>query len=730
MKAILEATREKLARFSQQAQAQNGGSGASPDSRFDGVVPLVVPPSKKGETNTNNNRRGRTYTRDTLHHPALLEEINDMITTGLKRLKEEREKASQLLHEIHERSDTGAQSDRLALYRTAFQRYIDESSIYKQFLTAFMHEYDRGIDELREQVRSLSSVRLELPMQLAENSDRFKLQALEHKKSTEELLRRVSQLEGALAQTQRKLSLTEAEYRDYCVGSETMRGQWEEMRVSCIRLTNSLQRHEDEKKRAKVADASRQAEFVAAKINEHKSQEQAERLTIILQEMEAVQSTLVTKEAVEEQLSLIKHLRAELKNKEDQHRDFISRYSTLKAAIESSYAASEARGGGKSSSSDRSDVLVVDGVTLSGRTIRACVEKLLNQVANLQSSLGVLENQLASDEGTKEILDDADAATEVIFHSPWSHFEALGMHAHIPPYLRAVGRVQNFFMSRRDAAKLIREIMGALRTQEQAAEDNLAAAMLDNSSLKRDAVMPPKAPFSVFFEKYLTNKYCGKGVEVAYNLIDCLKKYSQESDCRLFSMLLEDVLPSDIWFDLSESLAAITETMKREESRQYGNVAAKRLSIEAFIRLLKKILPNKTEMSIARVSRALALETSSNRLVDLDRCLAEKDFTWSIVSEELRQQYINEIIEFVDSVSEQVESSRDSPSELHSTLADLREALLRADPKKPRAEVNSYLARGCGVSLEQMLLMEAKRVEIPLEDFMRRLRSGLLKKSQ
>lgn len=707
MKALLEATREKLSHYAE------GGE-------FSGVAP-VAPTRAPTQTNRGG---GRSFKQSvsTLRHPALLEELLGMVTKGLKDL--DGQHGGEGHHE----------ADRLAVYRAAFQRYLDESSIYKGFLTGFAHEHDVAIDALRKQVASLSSVRLELPLQMAETSDKARAQAAEHQERTAALLKRISQLEGSLATTERKLKSTETEYREYRENSAKMRSQWEEMRVSCMRLTTSLSRHEEDKKRSKVSDAARQADFVAAKINERKSQEQAERLTVMLQELEAIQATLITKEAVEEQQGLIKHLQQELKAKEALHTDLINRYSILKAAIEASYDQHHAHhthhthhahrgsGGGK-------HAVVVDGVTLDGRAIRATMERLLNQVATLQASLGLLESQIAS-EGTVEMLDDADAATEVVFSSPWSHFEGLGMHASVPPYLRAVGRVQNFFMSRRDMARLMREIMGTLQAQERAQEEAAAAALLANPGSKRQEP-PPRGPVSSFFEKYLAEKYhsSSKGTEVAYNMMDCLKKYNQESDCRLFAMLLEDLLPPDVWFDLHHTLLTVTEHMKREEARLYGNAAAKRLSIEAFLRALKKVLPNKTDMQIARISRALTLETASNRLVDLERCLGDGDCTWSSVSEELRQQYITEIIDFFDAVTAEVDRARESDQALHAPLADLREALLRADPKKPRAEVNLYLARGCGVSLENMLIMEAKRQDVPLGEFLRRLRGGLLKRS-
>lgn len=58
-----------------------------------------------------------------------------------------------------------------------------------------------------------------------------------------------------------------------------------------------------------------------------------------------------------------------------------------------------------------------------------------------------------------------------------------------------------------------------------------------------------------------------------------------------------------------------------------------------------------------------------------------------------------------------------------------RDALVFADPDNPRAGVNRLLARGCGVSVEEMLLMEGRSVQVSIETFKQNLKKGLLKKS-
>lgn len=737
MKRLLEQTREKVAMLTAASEVRDS------ESDFEGLVPYPSVPATVQQPNLAPKPHrgvGRVYNRSTTHHPALLDEINDLISDGLKRLERERQQQEGRPEDEEEEdgyeSELSFQSDRLLIYRAAFQRFMDESLIYKPFLQAFIREYDQCVESLRAQLRALASVRLELPTQQAQAASRIRDLSSEHNQRNDELQRRIIQLENNLAATERKLNMSQTEFQEYRESSEKMRSQWEEMRVSCIRLTSSLARHDEDAKRNKVIDAARQAEFVAAKINEKKAQEQAERLTLILQEMEAVQSTLITKEAVEQQLATIASLRADLKKNENVHRDLINRYSTLKAAIEEAYSSPSGN------APSRAPLSVPVGLLATGKNggqqqqltkdnIRVAIERLLDQIKELKVALAITESQIASDEADKEQLDDANSVSGDIFRSSWSHFEGLGMHPSIPAYLRTVGKVQNFFMSRRDTAKLIKDIMGACFIAEQqriAAEEQQAAK---NSVPTVGIIKSVGEPFSVFFAKFLQDKYGSspKATEVAYNLTDCLKKYAQESDCRLFALILDDALPADVWFDLHATLASLLSALKSEEARQAVGKHGAKLTVESVLRMLKKTFPNKSEQAVGRVARALVLETTSNRFVDLDRCLGEHDFSWSLVSEELRQQYINETIEFYDSVTEGVDKCREMPSDTTSNVGSLRAALVFCDPKKPRSEINAYLSRGCGVSLEQMLIMEAKRSEVRLDAFLGRLKKGLLKKT-
>ena len=63
------------------------------------------------------------------------------------------------------------------------------------------------------------------------------------------------------------------------------------------------------------------------------------------------------------------------------------------------------------------------------------------------------------------------------------------------------------------------------------------------------------------------------------------------------------------------------------------------------------------------------------------------------------------------------------------TLKKAREALKEADPFRNRAEMNRWLAAGAACPVEEMLIKEAKRLPLALDQFKTNLTAILLKKT-
>jgi hypothetical protein len=75
-------------------------------------------------------------------------------------------------------------------------------------------------------------------------------------------------------------------------------------------------------------------------------------------------------------------------------------------------------------------------------------------------------------------------------------------------------------------------------------------------------------------------------------------------------------------------------------------------------------------------------------------------------------------------------SEVDPESGVHGiTLRRYREAIVASDGNKTRSEVNRVMAYCSKMTIEDMLLTEARRTSLPLEDIIQRLKSRLVKKS-
>ena len=97
-------------------------------------------------------------------------------------------------------------------------------------------------------------------------------------------------------------------------------------------------------------------------------------------------------------------------------------------------------------------------------------------------------------------------------------------------------------------------------------------------------------------------------------------------------------------------------------------------------------------------------------------------------AELVRSQYIVECSEFDKRVSDLINKAKE-PGTNDGLLSKIREAIVNADPNKSRPEVNELIARGCDATVEEALLMEAKKDLVSIEAFQKRIRKELLKKS-
>eukprot|EP01039_Chlorochromonas_danica_P006671 gene6671-7372_t len=281
-----------------------------------------------------------------------------------------------------------------------------------------------------------------------------------------------------------------------------------------------------------------------------------------------------------------------------------------------------------------------------------------------------------------------------------------------------------------------------------------SSSLLSSSLLES---MPLNPKFSTFIEYYLKDKYKNSllATEMYYNILDALKRFANLSDCKLFSTVFEEKMSIEIKDDLQSMLDMLQDETIKECKLQNGTgnndisvasnsssapnirasfggvlpgLANNRLASEQFMRLLRRLFPNKTEQSFAKLIKAIAIDCPNARYIGIEEILLEDHSgNRSHFLEQIRLQHISEAMNFEKHVLECIDQFAEGDN--NTTIGKLREAIIHADPNKLRPEVNQWLARGCGCSVEEVLLMEAKRAVHPVIDFKRLLRSVLLKRS-
>ena len=354
--------------------------------------------------------------------------------------------------------------------------------------------------------------------------------------------------------------------------------------------------------------------------------------------------------------------------------------------------------------------------------------------------------------------------------SLFAHFNSLGDDINIPNYLRITGRVQNMFFSRKDTGRLIHAVMQSARGRRELLHRKLNQVSQAGYTSKSATDFTVgqiyellSQPFSIYFESFLRKRFHtdARVVQVAFNLLETAKKYIAESDCRLFLLILNDDLPEDVWYAQDDTFREIMKTMKKKESKSsHFNEGIRQLTVDEFMRTLKASFPHKGESSFKKLQRALALENKSSRfIVSIPSLLVEEEGEApttggtglrGMFCELLRFQYVTETIQLYEKVSScidvackvpksQISANMISYNHLKAPIQEvvkaetnvttLRRALLDSDDTYLRSEVNGYIARGLGVTLEKALLMEAKKDTVYVSDFKLRLRMGILKRA-
>jgi chromosome segregation ATPase len=269
---------------------------------------------------------GRQYN---ISRPPLLVELEEFIASQLNELKRENEMTGE-----EPQTDDWLSMSRLRIYKEAFQRFIEEFNIYKPILTAIKYEYETAFDYFSSKARNHLSTKTEFVTYERQHSQKMAQKDQQHAAVVAALEAKNAEMEEKLAKKAKELQIANAEVDILKIASAKAEAVADEVKQSCITLTNALKRNEIEKKQLVDAESVHTNEILALKVAFHKSSSELERLRLQVHDMESNQSTLVSHEKLERHILKVQDLRDQLKDKDDEHRDLIQRYSLLKNAIE------------------------------------------------------------------------------------------------------------------------------------------------------------------------------------------------------------------------------------------------------------------------------------------------------------------------------------------------------------------------------------------------------------
>ena len=499
----------------------------------------------------------------------------------------------------------------------------------------------------------------------------------------------------------------------------------DDLKQSCSTLSIALTRFEEERTEIVAKDNARQIEFVSIKNSLQKSYDENDKMRQSLQDLESLQSQLVSHEVVLSYLETINNLKANQKSLEATHKNLIQRYADLKSAIEEAFSKLE-RSKKLNFAEEKVEkffddpVRMVNSMEKNDISPRLIIESLLDYIQNFRNS-GLDIKGKQGNLGIKSMVGssftnikyDQIIPENTKFQSPWTHFEGLGNESSVPIYLRTEGKIQNILLSKRDTELIINEIW------------------ITRENLLKKSGNFQQEKFDEFFNNYLYERFKDKNrvVEFAYNFVDALKKYYRDSDCRLFSLVLNGEISEEVRNDQIAMQVEFLEELKKEElMHRTGTEVLGSISFDGFIRVLKRMFPNKGEQSVQRLERVLLYETGNAKTVKYIELLEEdENGNQGKFCELLRAQHLTECLSFTENVMESIDQFRDGQD--YVSIGRFREALDFVDPHKARAEINRLLSRGSGLPIEEMLIAEAKQTLITVDQFKNRLKNGLLKKS-
>lgn len=259
--------------------------------------------------------------------PDLLYKIKDILAAGSRDLCKKYDVSEQ---------DNVPEQEWVSLYSTAFEEYIEGSTMYQAFLRETKTHYDKRIEELTAKVLSYRDFDKTLEQKEKEHESTMQRSLLESKQRIRELEKSSSSLSNNFGSMYSELQTTLEENKLLVDRLDSLTREVSNCKLTIQSLTQSLQRVDEEKSKAELKESSLTLELNDYRRHELTMATENYELQKSLEEKNRIHGTLLHPSVLEAK----ERENVALKEEHDRllyiHRQLLVRFAALKYTIDGS----------------------------------------------------------------------------------------------------------------------------------------------------------------------------------------------------------------------------------------------------------------------------------------------------------------------------------------------------------------------------------------------------------
>ena len=195
--------------------------------------------------------------------PQLLTEVNRIVDVGLSQLRKD--------------GREGTVDARLAVYRAAFQRFIDDFNIYRPFLQSVKTEYDSSIDVMLNRLGSVSTAHCDFAVKDEEHAIAVRILRKLHSSEMKTVKDQNIALNATIAAKEEEMRNIEFKSAFEQTKNTKLQQELKEAKKLIAILAKALHLLEEDKTKRSSEDQAISAEIIALNSSAQKSQEEIER---------------------------------------------------------------------------------------------------------------------------------------------------------------------------------------------------------------------------------------------------------------------------------------------------------------------------------------------------------------------------------------------------------------------------------------------------------------------